>query len=90
MSENVVSLHGADITSDRKAEFLHSVATSFDSYVETYGAEPDAVVYHLLGLKQSSELHWMISGNSQGGATSILALASTGLMRHLCSSESDA
>jgi len=72
----VVSIRGADHTSDRRASFLNTVAAAFDEYVASYGYEPDAIVYTLAGLTQASQIGWDINGASEGGVTSILALAS--------------
>jgi hypothetical protein len=75
MSENVVSLHGGDIANARRQAFVQAVAASFDLYVEAYGHEPDAIVYVLCGLKQPSRIAWDIHGDSMGGPTSILSIA---------------
>lgn len=75
MSENVVSIGKAAIASDRRAAFMAAVAQSFELYVAEYGFEPDAIVYTLCGLKQPSRIAWVIEGESQGGPTTILALA---------------
>lgn len=75
MSDNVVSLKGASISNARREAFLQAVGASFDIYVEHHGYEPDAIVYTLCGLKQALQMAWHICGESEGGATSVLALA---------------
>lgn len=71
----VISIRGADHSSERRASFLNTVAAAFDEYVATYGYEPDAIVYTLAGITQASQIGWDINGASTGGVTSILALA---------------
>ena len=76
MSENVVALkRGTQIANARREAFLQAVSASFDHYVEKQGHEPDAVVYVLCGLKQTSSIGWHVTGDSEGGATSVLSMA---------------
>lgn len=78
--EKVVSLTGAPVTEDRREAFLAAVGLSYDLYVKSEGAEPDAIVYVLNGLRKSSRLGWHTSGESQGGSTAIIALAAIHIM----------
>lgn len=78
--ENVVSLTGAKVDNDRRSRFVQCVAQSFDKYVADNGYEPEAIVYVLCGLKQSSRIAWDIHEGSAGGATSIIALAAVHMM----------
>lgn len=75
MSDNVISFSGAPIDSERREAFVQAVAASFDQYLTEYGYEPDAIVYVMCGLKQPSRISWDIRGDSERGATSILAVA---------------
>lgn len=75
MSENVVSFNGGPVDNERRQLFVQAVAASFDLYVNSYGYEPDALVYVLCGLKQASQIAWDIRGESKAGPTSILSLA---------------
>jgi hypothetical protein len=82
--EVVVPLRaGAPIHNDRKANFLRHVAASFDSYVLKHGYDPDALVMVFGGLKQSAEPYWIIRGESEGGATTMLAFAQATLQREI-------
>lgn len=78
---NVISIGGAPICNDRKAAFLDAVATSFDAYIKDFGAEPDAIVYVLGGIKQTARPGWSMYGESMDGATSMKAFAAMALMR---------
>lgn len=80
MGADVVTLRGGPIENERRAAFLQPVAASFDHYVEANGQEPDAVVYVMCGIKQSSQIAWDIHGDSAGGPTSILSLAAVHCM----------
>lgn len=79
MDANVVSLRGEPVESDRRAEFLRRVGESFDDYARRNGQEPEAVVYALCGLKQPVSASWIVTGESEGGARSVLALATMGI-----------
>lgn len=83
MSDNVVSLRGGSLDSDRKQAFLNAVATSYEAYVDRYGYEPEAIVYTMLGLKQVAWTGWLVQGDSQGGSSSILALAGVAVTREV-------
>ena len=84
--KKVVALRGkAPIVRDRKDQFISNVSQSFDSYVRKYGYEPDAIVSVLGGVKQSTEAFWAIRGDSEGGGTSVLALATAVLNREIAS-----
>lgn len=72
---NVQSLHGAVIGSDRKAVFLNMMGACFDNYARTTGAEPEAAVLVMGGLKQAFAPGWHLTGDSEGGTISMLALA---------------
>ena len=82
MKENVVSISGADveINNPRRDRFMKAVVNSFDLYVRDNGHEPEAIVYVLCGLKQSSRIAWDVTGDSAGGATSIIALAAAHML----------
>lgn len=86
MSGEVVSIGKAAIVSDRRASFMAAVAQSFERYVSDHGFEPDAIVYTLCGLKQPSRIAWDIQNESQGGPTSILALAAVHMLAEAQSS----
>jgi len=75
MSDNVVSLGGGPVESERRAAFLQSVAQSFDAYVTDYGDEPEAIVYVMAGITQASRIAWHIVGASESGVASVLSLA---------------
>lgn len=79
MTDNVTSLRGGEIISDRKRSFLDGVAQAFDDYVASEGREPDALVHILCGVKQTSVVGWNIHGESDQGATSLLCLAAVHL-----------
>lgn len=80
----VIPLHkGALVVSDRRAAFLRQTAASCDSYLLKTGEVPDAMVTVFCGLRQDSHLFWAIRGESEGGASSILALAQSTIQRHL-------
>lgn len=84
--KKVVALRGAlPLKCDRKDQFIRNVSQSFDSYVRRYGYEPDAVVTVLCGVKQNAEAFWVVRGDSEGGGTSILALAASALNREIAS-----
>jgi hypothetical protein len=87
MSENVVSLKAGPVASDAKAEFMRHMAASFEKYVEDFGCEPDALVAVYCGLKQTARAHWLIRGESEGGAASIIALAAMAMMREIAAPE---
>lgn len=80
MSGNVVPIGKADIYSSRREALIQAVATSFEKYVADTGQEPDAIVYFLGGVKQSSLVAWEMAGESEGAATSCLSLAVVHLM----------
>lgn len=75
MTGNVISLKGGAIENERREAFMRAVATSYDLYAESYGHDPDALVYVLCGIKQPSQIAWEIQGESQGGPLSVLAIA---------------
>lgn len=77
MTDNVVSIHGAEISNARREAFMRAVAASFDIYVEARGEEPEALVYVLCGVKQPSQIGWDVHGESRAGVTSVLSLAAT-------------
>lgn len=80
----VVPIHaGMTVTRDRKAEFLNHLAQCFDSYTARNGYEPDASVFVLCGLKQTADCYWSIRGDSEGGGTTILALAQTAISKEI-------
>lgn len=83
--DNVVGLRGKPVESDRRAVFLNWLAQEFDSYVEATGREPDALVIVFGGLKQEARPSWMIRGESEGGGTTMLALAQATLMHEIAS-----
>jgi hypothetical protein len=74
---------GASIENVQRDNFTAHVAASFNSYSAKYGEEPDAMVLVLGGLKQSGEAFWIIRGDSQGGATSMLAFAQATIQREI-------
>lgn len=76
---NVIAIRGAEVRSDRKAHFVNHVGACFDAYVSDYGQQPDAIVLVLGGVKQNARCSWTVQGESEGAATSMLALA-TGVM----------
>lgn len=80
MSENVVQLGKADVTSARREAFLLTVAQSFELYVTTHGHEPDAVVFTLAGICQPSLIGWQVEGVSRDGVTSVLSMAAVHTM----------
>lgn len=84
MSENVVSLRGVERSSEaeeRRAEVINAVAEAFDKYVDDYGVVPDGIVAVFGGVKQTAVVSWLVRGESEGGATSMQALAAFALMR---------
>lgn len=83
MSADVVSLKGGPVTSQRREEFVQAVAASFDLYVESLGAEPDAIVYVMGGIKQTSRISWHMSGETEGGATTMLCVAAAHCQAHV-------
>jgi hypothetical protein len=80
MSHNVVPLGKANIASDRREEFMRSVAQSFEKYVERNGQEPDAIVYVMGGILTPTQTGWDIGGASKGGGTTMLSLAAVHLL----------
>ena len=84
MSEgNVTAFPGAQIESDRRAEFARHAATSFDRYVKDYGVEPDCIVMVLGGVKQGARCSWLMQGDSRGGSTTMLSFAQAVLMKEI-------
>jgi hypothetical protein len=81
VTDNVVSLRGEGVASARRASFLQAVAESFDLYVKDHGCEPDGLVYVMAGIRQTSQIGWHIEGESEGGATSVIALAAVHCLR---------
>jgi len=75
MEANVVSLRGAVVGSDRRTEFVRRLSDAFDEFVAKGHGEPEAIVFTLCGLKQPAQTFWLVQGDSEGGARSILALA---------------
>lgn len=75
MSDNVIALGGGPITSDRRTRFLETVAQAWELYVDTYGYEPDAIVYVLCGAHQASQIGWQVEGASETAMSSVLSLA---------------
>lgn len=82
MSE-VVAFRGVAPSTERRALLLNEFAGSFDKYVADYGVEPDAYVTVFGGLKQTARVSWLIQGETEGGATTMLALASAVITREL-------
>lgn len=78
---SVVPLFGQPVTNDRRAAFMAAAEASFDKYVEDCGTEPDAMVWVYGGIKQTARTGWLVSGDSEGGPTSMLALASAVLFK---------
>lgn len=74
---------GAQVHSDRKANFINHAGQVFDSYALRYGEQPDAMVMVLGGLRQAAETFWIVRGDSEGGATTMLALAQASIQRQL-------
>ncbi len=60
---------------------MQQAAQAYDSHVRTHGVEPDAMVNIYCGLKQPADVYWAVRGDSEGGATSVLALAQAALNR---------
>lgn len=84
----VVAIHrGAPIRNDQKDHFTNHTGAAFDSYVLAHGYEPDAVVLVMGGLKQSARVAYSVRGDSQGGATSMLALAQAAIQREMQSND---
>ncbi len=84
MGDNVVAIReNVSADSRRKAAFLDNVAASFDQYVADFECEPDSVVYVLGGLKQTARSGWINSGDSEGGPTTMLALAMSTLVKDI-------
>lgn len=75
MSENVVSIGKAAIQSERREQFLATIAQAFERYVSAYDEEPDALVFVLNGVFQPSVIGWDIHGPSENGVTSVLSIA---------------
>jgi hypothetical protein len=80
MSADVVNLTPKHDGAAREA-FVSHVAMMFDGYVRDYGAEPDALVLVFGGLKQTARSGWLIRGASEGGTTTMTALAAAVLMK---------
>lgn len=81
---NVIGLRGSlPLRCDRKDQFVQNLSQSFDSYVRKYGEEPDAVVSVLGGLKQTAEAYWCVRSDSEGGGTTMLAVAQATLTREI-------
>lgn len=81
MSDPVPLHKGLFLASEARAAFLQQAAGGFDAYVEAYGHEPDAMIHVYCGLKQTARSGWLFRGESEGGGTSLLALASATLMK---------
>ncbi len=77
---SVVSIRGADIASARRAQVLNHVASSYDNYVAKFGVEPDAHFMVLCGIRQDTSASWLVSGESEGGSSALLALSGAALM----------
>lgn len=86
MTENVVSLKGGPVENERRAAFLQAVAASYDIYTADNEHEPDAIVYVLCGLKQTSYIGWDIRGDSTDGPMSILSIAAVHCLKEAQSS----
>lgn len=80
MTDNVISLNGGAIENERRQAFMQTVAAAFDKYVADHGSEPDAIVYILCGLTQTSSIGWDIKGGSADGATTLLSLAAVHML----------
>jgi hypothetical protein len=78
---SVVALHGQPIVNDQRAAFMASAEASFDKYVEDYGEEPDSMIWVFGGIRQTTRTGWLMNGDTRGGATSMLALASAVLFK---------
>lgn len=74
---------GGQIHNDRKANFINNIGASFDSFTRKYGEQPDAMVIVLGGLRQAAETFWIVRGESEGGATTMLAFAQASIQRQL-------
>jgi hypothetical protein len=81
MEANVVSLRGVAVESDRRTEFVRRLSDAFDEFVAKAHGEPEAMVVTLCGLKQPSQTYWLVQGDSEGGARSVLALAALSVMK---------
>lgn len=81
----ILPFRGAAVHNDRKANFVNHAGSCFDSYVAKTGQEPDALVVVLGGLKQDAIPSWTVQGDSEGGATTMLALAAAALGREIAS-----
>ena len=81
---NVYSFGSRIPDTDQRSEFLNHLAAAYDNYVEAVGCEPDAVVAVWCGIKQPARSTWLVTRESEGGATSCLALA-TQVMSKACS-----
>lgn len=79
----VTSIRGAAVTNERRAHFLTHLAASFDAYVADIGEEPDALVIVMGGLKQTARPTWTVCGDSEGGPTTMLALAHVSLLKEV-------
>jgi len=77
----VTALHGAEVRNDRRAHFVNHAAASFDAYLRDFGAEPDALVMVMGGLKQASRASWTVCGASEGGPTTMISLAMATLIK---------
>lgn len=75
----------SDLGSIRRADFLQTIAESFDLYVERNGYEPDALAYVLTGIKQRSRVGWMMGGESEGAGTAVLSIAQAHLTAEITS-----
>lgn len=80
MSAEVISLGGGPITAKRRELFARAVSEAFDLYVRDYAVEPEAVVFVLNGVKLSSQISWHVTGESEDGVVSVLALAAVHML----------
>lgn len=80
---NVSTLPGVVIASDRRALFLNEIAAAFDHYVADYGVEPEAYVGVLGGIKQTARVSWTMQGETAHGTSTMLALAAAVVTKEL-------
>lgn len=80
LNSNVIPIGDGPVTA-RRALFLERLAAAFDGFAEHVGAEPEAMVMVLCGLKQDAEVSYIVQGDSEGGETSVLAYAQAAITR---------
>lgn len=81
MSATIATIGRPAVESVRRAQFISEIGQAFDLYVERYGEEPETLIHVMGGVRKNTSTGWLFQGDSEGGGTTCLALATMALTK---------